>query len=79
MSIAKHAGTGTHEPVPASPRARLSTVPATTSSTSSLCCSAHLNDGPLLCVRTDPHDCGHIYRSGRGSEVDDRHGDGGHG
>lgn len=42
-------------------------------------CQARLNDGPLQCMRTDPHTRGHIYRSSHGSEVDDRHRDGGHG
>lgn len=40
-------------------------------------CSHHLNDGPLICTRTDDHDTGHVYVST--SAGDDRHTEGGHG
>jgi hypothetical protein len=26
-------------------------------------CTEHLNDGPLVCTRTDPHVTGHTYES----------------
>lgn len=37
----------------------------------------------MACTREDPHDAdalgGHVYRSSSGSDVDDRHTEGGHG
>lgn len=42
-------------------------------------CTQRLNNGPLVCTRTDPHGAGHVYVSATGSDVDDRHTGGGHG
>lgn len=42
-------------------------------------CAARLNDGDLVCTRTDPHVTGHTYESATGSAADDRHDDQGHG
>jgi hypothetical protein len=42
-------------------------------------CDRHLNDGPLVCVRDDPHATGHVYRSSTASDLDDKHTEGGHG
>jgi RNA polymerase sigma factor (sigma-70 family) len=42
-------------------------------------CDAFLAGGPLECVRPQGHPGGHAFHSGRGSWVDDRHGEGGHG
>lgn len=46
-------------------------------------CQHRIAGGELVCTRTDPHDPdapgGHIYQSNSGSDVDDRHPEGGHG
>lgn len=43
-------------------------------------CDHRLGDRTgLLCVLTADHEHGHVYMSGYGSEVDDRHTSGGHG
>lgn len=42
-------------------------------------CEHHWLDDPngLKCVRTDPHEVGHVYEST--SSANDKHADGGHG
>lgn len=35
--------------------------------------------GGLTCIRRPGHEPGHVYRDRHGSDVDDRHTDGGHG
>lgn len=43
-------------------------------------CSHRLGDHTgLLCVLDGGHEHGHVYISGHGSDIDDRHTDGGHG
>lgn len=42
-------------------------------------CQAQLADGPLVCVRPDHPDTGHVFESSIGSHVDDGHVEGGHG
>ena len=33
-------------------------------------CDHHLHDGPLTCVRTDPHQTGHVYNATAGPDLD---------
>ena len=30
-------------------------------------------DGPLVCLRTDPHDRGHVYHASHGADLDQPH------
>lgn len=44
-------------------------------------CDHRFLDDPdgLVCTREDPHDVGHTYATASGSEVNDKHPEGGHG
>lgn len=44
-------------------------------------CDAKLHDGDLICTAGDHPDNprGHVFRSSTGSEIDDKHSEGGHG
>lgn len=33
-------------------------------------CTKRLNDGPLVCLRTDPHHSGHVYAATAGADLD---------